>query len=173
MKALRKIHYLSIILAFVLVAAVVVPALATPPEFNNEVIDYTGPLDNPCGIDISVHVFGTLRWQYFFDNNGALTRFHAIYGTLKQTWSANGKSLNMQISGPIQFTVLSETVIIVSFKGTNETITVPGYGHVYGSMGNVSYKMDTTTEPWTLIEVVREKGTSVYDWDPICAYLAP
>jgi hypothetical protein len=173
MKALKKFQFMSIILILVLSAAVVTPVLAGPPEFYDEVIDYTGPLENPCGFEITVHSYGTIRWQYFFDKNGVLTDAHAICGQMKETWSANGKSVDVQISGPIQYKIISDTQVIDSIKGTAQVITVPGFGKIYGQAGHFAYKWDYTTEPWTFIEVVREAGTSAWDLDPVCAYLAP
>ena len=173
MKAPKKFHFMSIILILVLSAAVVTPVWAGPPEFNDEVIDYTGPLDNPCGFEITIHYYGTIGWQLFYDNNGVLTDAHAIYGRMKETWSANGKSVDVQISGPIQLKIISDTQVIESLKGTAQVITVPGSGKIFGQAGHFANKWDYTTEPWTFIEVVKEAGTSTLNWDPVCAYLAP
>jgi hypothetical protein len=173
MKALKKFHFMSIIMILVLSAAVVTPVLAGQPEFTDEVIDYTGPLDNLCGFEITVHSYGTIRWQFFYDKNGVLTDAHEIYGQMKETWSANGKSVDVQISGPVQYKIISDTQVIETYEGTSQVITVPGSGKIYGSAGHFAYKWDYTTEPWTFIEVVKEAGTSVWDWDPVCAYLAP
>jgi len=173
MKAQKKFHFLPSILILVLAAAFVTPVLAGPPEFYDEEIDYTGPLDNPCGYDITDHVYGTLRLQYFFNEGRSLITGHAIFGPLKEIWSANGKSVNVQISGPVFEIDLSETVLIQSYKGTDVVITVPGSGRIFGGSGNFTYKFDSSTEPWTLIEIVKAAGTASWDWDPVCTYLAP
>jgi hypothetical protein len=173
MKALRKIHYLSILLALVLTAAVVAPALATPPNFIDIVLDYTHTDVTSCEFEITHHVYGVLRGQDFFDNDGNLTRLHDIWGGVKQTWSANGKTLDVQVSGPGHFRILSDTLLIQESHGTATVITIPGHGIVYGRRGYFAVLIDYSTNPPTPIEVVTDHSTFSEDWDAICTYLAP
>ena len=173
MKALRKIHYLSILLALVLTAAVVAPALAIPPNINDIVLDFTRPEVTPCEFEVTSHVYGVLRFHDFFDNDGNLTRLHDIWGGVKETWSANGKTLDSQVSGPSHFRFLPNSQLIQESHGTTAVITIPGYGIVHGRRGYFAVLLDMSTNPPTPIDVVKDAGMYSEDWDAICTYLAP
>ena len=177
MKTLNIFRSLLIIPILLLSMATVTSVHAGKPDMWEDTYPYdeTWLLEEaPCDFDIYLHHYGTVRYQLFFDNEGQITRFHAIYGPMKQTWFANSKTLGVQISGPIHSELVSETEVIETWVGTTSLITVPGYGRVFGSAGYFSRKWDITTDPWTLIEVVKFVGAPyIEDWDPICAYLAP
>ena len=177
MKILKNLLVLFIITMLMIAMVPASPVQASAPFIRVSTIDQTLSLadtfGNPCGFMIADHLYGTMREEFFFDQAGQVTRLNAIWGQLKETWSANGKSLNVQVSGPILFTVLSDPEFyIMSVTGTSALITVPGFGTVYGSAGKTStlWKFGS---PNTMIGVVKEVGSpSIPNWEAICAYLA-
>ena len=172
MKRLIYLRVLLIIPMLLLPLASVTSVQAKGPDFFAETIDFTGPVDNPCGFEIVKYVYGTLHYQIFFDKDGMVIRWHENYGQVNETWSANNKLLNLQVSGDVHYKIISATEVIQSMLGTYVFITVPGYGRVYGQAGNFSYKWDFTSDPWIFIKAVKEVGAQyIEDWDPICDYL--
>ncbi len=95
---------------------------------------YSGT-DNPCGFEHVVHDTGNLRINYWLDDNGRVTKEIDIWGNLKRTLSANGKTLRVLIQGPMIYTASSEDEIIIKWPGTGMLITAPGYGHILGGAG--------------------------------------
>jgi hypothetical protein len=173
MKVLKSLPVLLIISFLLLPQASVTPVQARPPDFFEVTIDTTLPLKNhPCGFPISDNTYMVQHVQQFFDKDGNRIRLHVIYGQMNESWSANGKSLELQNSGPLHWEFVSETEVIESFRGAF-IITVPGFGRVYGRAGNVTWKWDTTGDIWTLVEVLKETGPFIQNWDFICDYLGP
>jgi hypothetical protein len=152
MKRLKNLLVLSIIPILLISMVFVTPVLADAPVVYSYPLDETGPLQNPCGFEISVHTYGTWEWREFY----------------------NGKSLAVMINASGHATLAPDlTSYVVTWAGPGLFITVPGYGHVYGSTGNNTSQY-SWPDFWTFIRTIRNVGNPfIENWGPICAYLAP
>ena len=174
MKTLNILRILLIIPILALSLAIAVPAHAMEPSFWEDSWDDTWDVENPCGFSIVAHEVATARNKVFFDNEGVPIRFIASYPNFKQTWSANGKSLNVKVSGPIHVEILSVgTDEILMMVGPLGLMTVPGYGNVQGFAGNFTFRFQVIDGEWEITEVYKVAGNlnPENNWDPICAYL--
>jgi hypothetical protein len=174
MKRLKNLLVLSIIPILLISMVFVTPVLADAPVVYSYPLDETGPLQNPCGFEISVHTYGTWEWREFYNQTGQLVRVQAMWSQARQTWSANGKSLAVMINASGHATLAPDlTSYVVTWAGPGLFITVPGYGHVYGSTGNNTSQY-SWPDFWTFIRTIRNVGNPfIENWGPICAYLAP
>ena len=172
MNKIKSFICLGIITTLVLALMPLTSVFAAQPNKTEITIDDTYVLDPPvCSFDITAHQSGTMTVTDFYDQNGNVIKTTYKYGSMKETWSANGKSLNDQISGPgtILYTPGSP-MIEFSFLGTNDHLTVPGYGVAspYGGSRQRTFQLNTETGVVTLV-----KSTGIYltDPTPICNYL--
>jgi hypothetical protein len=174
MNKIKILISLGVIATLVLALMPLTAVLAAKPNKGELTVEDTHVLDPAvCSFDITIHEYGTISWMDFFDQNGNLIRSYTFYGSMKETWSANGKSLNDQISGPGQLVFTPGSPILeFSFLGTNDHLTVPGYGIAspYGGSGQRTFQYDMVTGVLTLV-----KSTGIYltDPTPICNYLSP
>jgi hypothetical protein len=179
MKGLFVLRILMIASMLVVLLVAVSPAFADTPGHWVNTVDETSTWlanteDNPCDFDIVVHEYGTFRGNYWIDDNGQLTRAMDIYAGLKQTLSAHGKTVNMQIQGPIHYDVISENHFIMTSVGTNSLITVPGYGKIFGGAGQIveEIKFDPTTGE-VLDVILSQVGNINFDnFSAVCKYLS-
>ena len=181
MKGLFVLRILIIASMLALPLVAVTPAFADTPVHGSAPIDDTEiwlatAEDNPCGFDIVIHVYGTFRFNSWLDENGQTTREIDIYGNLKQTYSAHGKSVNVQMQGPIHYEAISENHIILTWLGTNPIITVPGYGKVVGGAGQIVEEIILDPDTGEVISDVFLKLVGSFNYDDssaVCEYLSP
>lgn len=136
---------------------------------------YASDFDNPCGFDIEFHDYGNFRANYWLDENEKLTHEIDIYGNLKQVASAHGKSLNIQLHGPAQYTFFDNKVI-AKITGP-EMLTIPGYGWFDGWVGLqiLTWEIDPITGEWINFKAEKLAGhfSGDVDYSPLCSYFGP
>ncbi len=153
------------------------PVQAGAPIPTKEVFDDYYPVENDCGFEITGHLYGRLDSSYFLYDNGLKNKILVHAPTLKGTWSANGKELNFQVSGPVQYRQTNEGFLQIML-GTWDFLTVPGYGAVWGFAGHVILEwqfigVENGQEIYEMVAVLKEVGNfTPYDWAPICAYFS-
>ncbi len=158
------LRVLTVSLILYLLLTVVTPAYADTPVFIDIPVDVYEPVANPCGFDIDVHAFGTLKLTLFLDGDIA-TRWHLHWGQMNNTWEANGKNLVLQVSGPLHSEILPGTGYIDIALGTYAFATIPGYGHVYGSAGQIVTQYEEVNGEWIATEVKNVGTQWVENWD--------
>ena len=173
-----RMFVIAAMLALVLTAA---PAASadTPGQgiIPVDVVEMWPGADNPCGFDIEVDTAGYIRHNYWINRSGELTRIIDIWGTVKQTVLANGKSLKSRIQGPVHYELISGNRYIMVTLGTNIFVTVPGYGHYLNGAGQ--FVEEITIDPITgeilSITLIKQVGNveNSDDWSAICEYLSP
>jgi hypothetical protein len=133
--------------------------------------------ENPCGFFILLHQEGNIRINYWTDENGNWIREFDIFGNLKRIATAFGKTIDLQIQGPIhyEYTYLPDEFIMhVKGIGTAVLITVPGYGRIFSGAGQFAetYVYDTKTGELISHSVDKTTGNQNIDpmWTNICAY---
>jgi hypothetical protein len=170
MHALKNALMLLIVPILVLPLAAVTPAYAGKPNIWTTPVDYTDLIANPCGFDITEHVYGTYRWQEWKDAAGQFT-VHQIYGQSNDTWSANGKFQDLSSGGQGHYASTPDgTGFTVQFIGTDLIMTLPGHGRVYGQAGNLAWQF---TWAGDLVAVTKDAGAPfIANWDAICGYFA-
>ena len=181
---------LAIVLILSLASGTWMSASATPAhadthyqyvdEFDLYIDFIVGDPDNPspCDFNIAHHVYGNIRYNYWIDEYGQTTREIEISGNLKADFSANGKTLNVQIQGPTHY--LYEyypeyTVVTAKSTGTIRFMTVPHQGIIFGGAGQTIETLTFTPDFVSLIDYRLDKyvGNYNFDWGPFCEYLGP
>jgi hypothetical protein len=149
MKRIRIFLRLGIVATLVLALMPVTTALAdapiriTTPEFDNSVdyFDY----GFTCGgepVHIIEHDWGTITLVVHFDKNGQPKLEHDSYlGQAHATLTANGKTVAFKINGPGNIRYNFDGTGIYFSLGTAHLLTLPGYGPVFGSAGQVAGKI--------------------------------
>lgn len=179
MKGLFVLRILIIASILTLLLVAVPPVYADTPGHFVVPVDETeiwSGIDNTCGYNIVVHTVGNFRGNYWQDENGQLTREMGIFGNLKQTLSAHGKSLNVNMQGPIHYEYLSENHFIITWLGTNPLLTVPGYGKVHGGGGQIVEEITLDPDTGAVISDVFLKWVGNINYDDFsaaCEYLSP
>ena len=174
-----KKHAMLGILTFVLILSlsmmVVFPVHADAPFRWKGTTDETYDIEGLCSFTIVDQIYGKLGERIFFDKEGVITFIHVSHPDLKETWSANGKTININISGPAQYQLVSETAFLEIHIGTYQFATIPQYGRVWGWAGRLSLLWEEV-EPgvWEITEVTRDAGAiNLENQEAICAYLSP
>ena len=184
MKKQPLFFILSVILILSLTMAVFTPVLADPGKHQQEVfvvdeewVWYGDDEYNPCGFDLYFHDTGKFRFNYWFDEYGRLSKQLEIWGNLKETISANGKTVNVQIQGPVTSSVEYQNsgneIYTVKIRGTFKLVTVPGLGKIYpgGGMMIEVYTYDAATDEWSYnLEKAVGSYTDLEDFTAFCAY---
>ena len=125
---------LALIVAMVAVAA----AQAAPPtRVPITVTDFT---DNTCSFTVDVHVTTSGEKGTFFSDGTIL-----VTGPLKATFSANGKSVSLNVSGP---TKISPSGTIIGHGVGIGPLELPGGAVTFAYTAGVA---DITTQPATLL----------------------
>lgn len=172
MKRLNVLRMLLVMSLLLMSMLTFTPAAAGAPNHNELVFDEYSEI-NVCSFPIIEHQFGTIKYTEWFDANGQLLREFDTWGEVHETWSANGKTVSLSVSGPIFITYVSETESIVTFRGTSNILTLPGAGVVYGNAGIrvVKFIFDSSGN-LVDFEVLKQNGLSREDWQAICKYLS-
>jgi hypothetical protein len=180
MKRLFAVRILMIASLLVVSLASAPAALADTPgheTFPIDGLEISPGAENGCGFDIEIHTVGEYRGNYWVDDNGQVTRWMEIYGNLKQTLSANGKTLRSRVQGSIHAQVVSEDRTLYKFVGTFGLVTVPGSGISAGGGGQIVEEVVIDVETGEVLsdEILKWVGSTGEhsDWDAICAYLGP
>ena len=170
MKKMDAFRILSVLFIAVL-ALTAAPAFAGAPEHSEVDVNSSGTFLSPCGFEIQGRTTGTLKIIHWTDANGrAIERTTTVAPNLKATWSANGKSINLQVAGPGQ-TLITPSYQVNLFLGTNMFTIIPGTGHVLGFAGQIKALLDLNTGELLDLKIIGNPNPA--DWDAICAYLAP
>jgi hypothetical protein len=180
MKSLIPMRMLVILSILALSLAFAPSALADTPgheSFSIDTVEISPAEENGCAFDIEVHTYGELRKNYWVDENGEITRWMDIYGNLKQTMSANGKTLMQRIQGPIHAEVVSADTTVYKYVGTFALVTVPGSGISAGGGSLIVEEVIIDLETGDVLsdEILKWVGSTGEhrNWDVVCAYLAP
>jgi hypothetical protein len=174
---MKKLTFFSLCIAFLILLLPFSPvfqANAGGPDRTEETIDFSFEVENPCGYPITGHVTGTVRTTFFwFYENGLKNRVQDTYASLKATWSANGKEINIQNGAPVHYSQIPngyfQTVL-----GANGKMTIPGYGAVMGSAGQIilTWQWNEELGDYEMTEEVKNVGMlNPKDWDAVCEYL--
>ena len=178
---MKRLHVLRILSVLLLVAMSLSTASPAYAKTHYQMVIPVDDLivipgnESECGFEYTVHDFGYFRINYWLDDNGDFTKEIDIWGTMKKTISANGKTLPIQVQGPVHIDYVSETEVIVKTTGTSLLITVPGYGHVLGGAGMIveQYTFNPATGEWDYT-LVKLTGNPTWEfWGPLCEYLGP
>jgi hypothetical protein len=182
MKTLHVFRILLVLLMVFGILAAATPAYADTHVQDDYVLDINftwteDAPDNPCGFDIQWREYGVVRLNVWFDEENRVTHEVDIYGNVKESLSANGKTVNFLIQGPVQFNIEyppDEIVLRAKSVGTAALATVPHYGKIRGG-GVLILETAVYTRDGELISYNLDKWVGNYtdDWDPICAYLGP
>jgi hypothetical protein len=163
-------HLWLMILVILLTVVAVGPVSADAPDKTVIPIDETKPLENnQCPFPIEDHLSGTMVIKEFVDKDGIGRGMHYSFPNYKETWSANGKTVNFELSGPAHFEAVADhTQFLVKTVGTSMFATLPHYGRVWGSAGNVTVLFDAV---FNILEYKSVGTGTVQNWDAICDYL--
>lgn len=166
-------NVLRALLATALLALVfAIPASADKPDVQKYEFDFSWPWeDNPCGFVIEEQVFGELNEQTFYDKDGNQVRYQLL-GAYVYTWSHADNTLDVLVNGAYREEIISATEIEVHILGTNQLITVPGYGRVHGMAGHLGFRRELIDGEWVITDVFKVDGAAwIEEWGPICEYL--
>ncbi len=174
---MKKLTFFSLSVAFLILLLSFSPVLqanAVGPDRTEETIDFSFEVENPCGYPITGHFTGTVRTTFFwFYENGLKNRVQDTYVSLKGTWSANGKEINIQNGAPVHFSQIPnghfQTIL-----GASGIMTIPGYGVVMGSAGQIilTWQWNEELQIYEMTEEVKNVGMlNPNDWDAVCEYL--
>ena len=123
---MKKIHAFRILLNLIMVImpmVLVTPVSADKPDQSRH---WTEPIDDTfywyaCGFENPIvdHIYGTLKGEYFFNEAGDLVMANISYGSFRETWSVNGKHVDIQDMGPLHYRtiVLGAEVLRASYRG--------------------------------------------------------
>jgi len=129
--------------------------------------------ESPCDFAIEMHSWGSVRINYWLDENGQITRRFETFGTTRNTVSANGKTMKFLGQGPIQVR-FDDGTATAKYIGPVWLFIAPGYGAVFGSTGQEVW--ECTIDPDTQEEVcVLQKSVGYNNWEdagPFCEYLS-
>jgi hypothetical protein len=182
MKTLHVFRILSVLLMVFGSLAAATPANADSHVHDDYILDINSTWladdpENPCGFDIQFREYGVVRLNVWFDEDGRVTHEVDIYGNVKEDLSANGKTVNIQVQGPVHFFIEyppNEILLRAKQVGTAAIATVPHYGKIRGGGGQiletVIFTLDGEMISYSLDKWV---GNFSGDWGPICAYLGP
>ena len=180
---MKTIHAFRILLVLVMV---ILPMMAATPAYAGGLTHHQMVIDMgeedipwpgaPCGgINILIDVEGYLRVNYWTDENELWIKELDIYGTVKHTATANGKTVNILVQGPVhyEYTYTPDTVVMLS-KGTGTTsmITAPGYGKIWGGAVNMVETYTFDANNWDLLDYSLDRlvGNLDKDFTELCAY---
>jgi hypothetical protein len=174
---MKKQVFFSLLIVFLILLLLCSPVLqanAVGPDRTEETFDFSFEVENPCGYPITGHFTGTVRTAFFwFYENGLKNRVQDTYASLKGTWSANGKEINIQNGAPVHFSQIPnghfQTIL-----GASGIMTIPGYGAVMGSAGQIifTWQWNEGLGVYEMTEVVKNVGMlTPNDWDAVCNYL--
>jgi hypothetical protein len=160
-----------------------IPLFAVTPAFADTHYQVVIPSDatqvwpgsqNPCGFDLTIHEWGTIRVNYWLGENQNLTYEIDAYGQMRMTTSANGKTISFNMQAPIHYKY-NDAGVIIKTTGANFLGTAPGYGKIWGGSGLVieTWDIDPVTGTWSNHILLRTVGNINYDdWAAECEYLA-
>jgi hypothetical protein len=188
---MKKSYVFSLVIAFLILLpfGAVSHANAGKPVRNEIPFEMSLEVENPCGYPITAHFQGMIIETFFFSDNDLKNRVTDVYPSWQAIWSANGKELNIHSGGPVHYKQIPNghfqivlgvdgSVMVPGIDypiyGAGGLITIPGYGTVWGSAGQVILKFQWNEELGTyeLAEVVKMVGLpDQTDWAPICEYL--
>ena len=125
--------------------------------------------ESPCDFALEMHSWGSVRVNYWLDDNGQVTQRIESYGTVRNTVSANGKTMNFHGQGPVQVRFEGNNFATVKFLGPNWLFIAPGYGKVLGSVGQEVW--ECTIDPVTHEEnCVLVKLVGSHEWEDPAAF---
>jgi len=150
-----------------------IPTSADSPDIQKGYVNMTWTWeDNPCGFVIEEQYIGVLKEQIFYDKDGNQVRYQGPAAPYTFTWSHDGNTLEVLISGLYREDIISETEKEVHILETNQLITVPGYGLVHGMAGHLGFRTELIKREWVITEEFKLAGvTWLEEWGPICEYL--
>lgn len=179
MKGLKYITIMTILAVLLLAAVTPQQASAGAPIHYKVPLDDSGTYpalseNNPCEFDIDYSLEGTLIFHEWYDENGQLLVGNYNWAGVKNTLSANGKTLFQQDSGLNRVITLSATQYLAYIQGHSWSIAIPGEGIVYGSIGRWELLVTHDGDGNILeVEVLSQHGINLEDPTPICDYLGP
>lgn len=177
MKTRSLVSIFSILLVIIVTLATARPAYAdTHYQYTIPQVTWTWfGADNPCGFDIIINHQGYSRVNIWFDGDFVPKQFY-INGAVKTVLEGpKGTMLDLHGAGPVHFTAVKTTdTIIVTERdlGSNNIITLPGYGRILGGGGQIvytwTYGLDGSFQGWSQDKQV---GNIIGDWGVVCTYL--
>jgi hypothetical protein len=167
---------LGILAAFILAMVVMVPARADQPVHIRIPLDDSGTYPafsdyNSCEFEIDYVLEGTLNIHEWYDENGDVVRANYNWSGVRNTLSANGKTLFEQDSGLNKQFIVSPTEYILVIHGHSWSIPIPGYGIAYGSIGRWVLRVIHDGDEINSVDVLDRSGLNFEDPTPICDYL--
>jgi hypothetical protein len=174
---MKKLTLFSLCIAFLILLlpfSPVIRANAVGPDRNEGTYDFSFEVENPCGYPITGHVTGTVRTTFFwFYDNELKNRVQDIFISWKATWSAHGKEINIQNGAPVHYSQIPnghfQTIL-----GASGIMTIPGYGAVMGSAGQIilTWQWNDELGDYEMTGEVKNVGMlTPNDWDAVCKYL--
>lgn len=118
------------------------PVIVTTPEFDYSFDYYPYSTCGGQPVHIIERNWGTWTFIVHFDKDGLPKLEHDSYlGQAHATLTANGKTVAYKINGPFNIRYDSDGTGTSFSLGTAHLLTLPGYGPVFGSAGQVSGKI--------------------------------
>jgi hypothetical protein len=169
MEQMKRLGFLSVVLAGAFVMAVFATVAAAAPPVKSEItFSDTGILEDVCAFPIAVDAIGSGTEIDFFDNSGALTRVE-VHVTEQTTFTANGTSLT---TVPFTYDISvrfddSGNISDVFVNGIIARVPLPD-GGLFISAGRV----DIAARGFPQFVLTPDAGGTV-NLDRFCAALAP
>jgi hypothetical protein len=175
MKKLIVLRVLAVVMVMLASLVTARPAAASAPIQTKTSIDSieTWPAGSLCSFIVYVHHTGTISTKMFYDNDGWV-RTQVNWGGVKDVAykDVNGHKVTGQGSGIVVTEPVSPTVNQVTINGHEYSVTVPGYGVYFGSIGQHVYTVSATSQ----VDINLVGNQAGWDfgglWDVICPYIA-
>jgi hypothetical protein len=176
MKKLIVLRVLAVVMVMLASLVTARPAAASAPIQTKTSLDWieTAPAGTICSFTVYFHHTWPVSTSKFYDNGGNWIRTQEIYQGFKDVMykDVNGHKVTGQGSGMVVTEPVSPTVNQVTINGHEYSVTVPGYGVYFGSIGQHVYTVSATSQ----VDIKLVGNQAGWDfgglWDVICPYIA-